>query len=414
MAQDKAEHITIPYIIGDGIGSDIWNATRRVLERAIESAYSGTRAVDWLEIAAGEKAFRESGTYLPPESIEQLKKHKVGIKGPLTTPVGGGYTSLNVTLRKELDLYSCVRPVRWFLGLPSPLSHPENVNVIVFRENTEDLYAGIEFPAETEENSIILDLLKTRFPNDFAKLRYAQEVGIDLKPISKQASQRIMRAAIQYAIKNKRHKISIVHKGNILKYTEGAFRNWAYEIAESEFSDVCYSKRAWKRTFDKKGKGKADSEKAEALRRGMIFVDDLIADNAFAKAIASPADFDVVVTTNLNGDYISDAFAALVGGIGVSPGANINSELGWGLFEANHGSAEDIAGMDKANPSSLILSAVMLFDFLGWHEVAALLRDGIEKTIQAGHVTFDLHTQLPGSTLVSTSQFSALVMKNMA
>jgi isocitrate dehydrogenase len=410
---DTAEQITIPYIIGDGIGSDIWKGTHRVLEHGIKLAYSGTRMVRWLEIAAGEKAFREIGEYLPVESIAALKQYKIAIKGPLTTPVGGGYTSLNVTLRKELDLYSCVRPITWFPGLPSPLTNPESVDVIIFRENTEDLYAGIEFPAESEGNTVLLNLLKTEFPAEYARLRYQQEVGIDLKPISKKASQRIMQAAIRWAIKNKRKKITIIHKGNIMKYTEGAFRNWAYEVAEGDFQDFCYSKRTWKKTADKNGKEKADLERTSALNHGKIYVEDLIADNAFAKAIANPADFDVIVTTNLNGDYLSDAFAALVGGIGVSPGANINQEQGWGLFEANHGSAEDIAGLDKANPSSLILSAAMMFDFIGWNEVATLIQKGIRKTIQSGNVTFDLHSQLPGNILVSTSQFCTLVMKNM-
>lgn len=411
--QNKAEKVTIPYIIGDGIGNDIWNATHRVLEHAIKLAYSGKRIVHWLEIVAGEKAFRELGEYLPAESIAALKKNKVAIKGPLTTPVSEGYTSLNVTLRKELDLYSCVRPVSWFPGLPSPLTNPEPVDVIIFRENTEDLYTGIEFPAESKGNTILLNLLKTEFPAEYARLRYKQVIGIDLKPISKQASQRIMQAAIRWATKNKRKRVTIIHKGNIMKYTEGAFRNWAYEVAEEDFQDFCYSKRTWKNIADKNGKEKANLERNSALEHGKIYVDDLIADNAFAKAIANPADFDVIVTTNLNGDYLSDAFAALVGGIGVSPGANINYEQGWGLFEANHGSAEDIAGQNKANPSSLILSGAMMFDFLGWHEVAVLIRNSVEKTIQAGTVTFDLHAQLPTSTLVSTSQFSALVMKNM-
>ncbi len=407
------QEITIPFIVGDGIGNDIWKGTQKVLDHAIELSYSGSRKIDWLEVAAGEKAFRESGEYLPAQSIATLKQHKVAIKGPLTTPVGGGYTSLNVTLRKELDLYSCVRPVAWFPGLPSPLSHPEGVDVVVFRENTEDLYAGIEFPASTEGNTCLLDLLKNKFPLEYAKLRYDKEVGIDLKPISKEASRRIMLAALQWAFENKRKKVSIIHKGNIMKYTEGAFRNWAYEVAEGDFSEQCFSKRTWKKIADAEGKEKANHVKQSALESGKIFVDDLIADNTFAKAIANPSDFDVIVTTNLNGDYLSDAFAALVGGIGVSPGANINYEKGWGLFEANHGSAEDIANQDKANPSSLILSGAMMFDFIGWHESAALIRKGLEKTIRAGMVTFDLHAQLPGSTLVGTSQFCTNIMKNI-
>jgi isocitrate dehydrogenase len=362
---------------------------------------------------AGEKAFQETGNYLPAETIDTLKKYKVAMKGPLTTPVGGGYTSLNVTLRKELDLYSCVRPVKWFAGLPSPLTKPESVDVIIFRENTEDLYAGIEFPAGAEGNTILLHLLKTKFPAEYAQLRYQQDVGIDLKPISRNASRRIMQAAIQWAVENNRKKISIVHKGNIMKFTEGAFRNWAYEVAEQDFQDICFSKRIWKKIADENGREKADFEKASAIEHGKIYVDDLIADNAFARAIANPIDFDIVVTTNLNGDYLSDTFAALVGGIGISPGANINQEEGWGLFEANHGTAEDIAGLDKANPSSLILSGAMMFDFLGWHEVAALIRKGVEKTILSGNVTFDLHSQSLDRTLVSTSRFCTLVTENM-
>lgn len=411
--QNKVDKITIPFIIGDGIGKDIWNGTRLVLEQAIRLAYSGTRKVEWMEILAGEKAFQETGNYLPAETIDTLKKYKVAMKGPLTTPVGGGYTSLNVTLRKELDLYSCVRPVKWFAGLPSPLTKPESVDVIIFRENTEDLYAGIEFPAGAEGNTILLHLLKTKFPAEYAQLRYQQDVGIDLKPISRNASRRIMQAAIQWAVENNRKKISIVHKGNIMKFTEGAFRNWAYEVAEQDFQDICFSKRIWKKIADENGREKADFEKASAIEHGKIYVDDLIADNAFARAIANPIDFDIVVTTNLNGDYLSDTFAALVGGIGISPGANINQEEGWGLFEANHGSAEDIAGLDKANPSSLILSGAMMFDFLGWHEVAALIRKGVEKTILSGNVTFDLHSQSLDRTLVSTSRFCTLVTENM-
>ncbi len=412
MHKDTKE-ITIPFIIGDGIGSDIWKGTRQILDQAVRLAYSGSRKVEWLEVAAGVKAYQETGEYLPAQSIAALKQHKVAIKGPLTTPVGGGYTSLNVTLRKELDLYSCVRPVVWFPGLPSPLTHPEGVDVIVFRENTEDLYAGIEFPTNTEGNTCLLNLLKEKFPAEFKKLRYSEEVGIDLKPISKKATRRIMTAAMQWAVENKRKKVSIIHKGNIMKYTEGAFRSWAYEVAEVDFNEQCFSKRIWKKIADEAGKEKANQAKQDALENGKIYVDDLIADNAFARAIATPADFNVIVTPNLNGDYLSDAFAALVGGIGVSPGANINYENGLGLFEANHGSAEDIAGQDKANPSSLILSGAMMFDFLGWREAAALIRKGIEKTIQAGTVTFDLHAQLPGSTLAGTAQFCKIVMKNM-
>lgn len=413
MHKEIPDQITIPFIIGDGIGAEIMNSTQAIMDHAVHLAYHGSRAVQWEEIYAGGKSYQKNGEYLPQETIETLRKYRIGIKGPLTTPVGDGISSLNVALRKELDLYSCIRPVKWFPGLPSPLKHPEAVDVIIFRENSEDLYAGIEFPAGSDGNSILKTTLEKNFPDEYAKLRFTQEVGFDIKPISKQASQRIMRAAIQWAISNQRKKITIVHKGNIMKYTEGAFRTWAYEVAEQEFKDSCYSKKMWSNTRKEKGREEADDEKARALRDGKIYVDDLIADNAFAQAITNPGDFDMVVTPNLNGDYLSDAFAALAGGIGISPGANINHESGMGLFEANHGSAEDIAGMDKANPSSLILSGAMLFDFIDWKEAASLMRAGVVKTIQSGNVTADLHSQLKGSHLVGCADFSHLIIENM-
>lgn len=413
MQKEEISNVTIPFIVGDGIGAEIWKGTQSIMDYAVQMAYNGQREVQWKEIYAGEKSYRQCGKYLPQETIETLQQYKIGIKGPLTTPVGGGITSLNVALRKALDLYSCIRPVKWFSGLPSPLNHPENVDVVIFRENTEDIYAGIEFPADSEGNLVLKSLLEEKFPFEYAKLRYSQDVGLDIKPISKQASQRIMRAAIQWALGNQRQKITIVHKGNIMKYTEGAFRTWTYEVAEQDFKDACYSKRVWLNTLIEKGKVKANSDKAKAIEKGKIYVDDLIADNAFAKAIANPGDFDIVVTTNLNGDYLSDAFAALVGGIGISPSANINHETGVGLFEANHGSAEDIAGMDKANPCSLMLSGAMLFDFIGWSEAASLMRTGIIMTIQSGNVPSDLHAQLSNSHEVGTAHFCELIIDNI-
>ncbi len=409
--QNKIEKIIIPFIIGDGIGNDIWKATKPILDQAMQTAYDGQRAIEWKEVLAGQKAYRKTGNYLPQESIDTLKQYKVAIKGPLTTPVGGGYTSLNVALRKELDLYSCIRPVQWFPGLPSPLKNPADVNVVVFRENTEDLYAGIEFPSDSEGNQQLLDFLKKRHPEEYARLRYTEQVGLDIKPISRNATQRIMKAALQWTIAHQLHKVTIVHKGNIMKYTEGAFRNWAYDVAEQKFGKLCFSKRTWQTLMKEQGKGKANEMKEQALAGGSIYVDDLIADNAFAKAIANPADFEVIVTANLNGDYLSDAFAALVGGIGISAGANINQEKGWGLFEANHGSADDIANQDIANPSSLILSAAMMFDFMGWEKAARLIRHALEQTIQAGFMTADLHAQSTGSNLVSTSDFSKKIIE---
>lgn len=407
------EHIEIPFIIGDGIGEDIWAGAQPILDKAAQVAYQGKRSITWKEILAGKKAFQSTGSYLPQTTIATILQSKVAIKGPLTTPVGGGFTSLNVTLRKELDLYSCVRPVKWFEGLPSPLKNPQQVDAIIFRENTEDLYAGIEFPAQSAGNQALLNLLKESFPEEYAKLRFQTDVGIDLKPISKNATQRIMRAAFDWAKANEKKKITIVHKGNIMKYTEGAFLNWAYEVAEKEFGEICFSNQVWKKTRKEEGCEKADLLKDRAIQAGKIIVDDLIADNAFATAITNPGRFEIVVTANLNGDYISDAFAALAGGIGISPGANLNQETGLGLFEANHGSAEDIAGLDKANPSSLILSGAMMFDFLGWQKAGDCVRRAVETTIKEGFLTFDLHAQNPDSTLVSTSQFSDHVMKNL-
>lgn len=407
------EHIEIPFIIGDGIGEDIWAAAQPILDKSVQVAYQGKLSITWKEILAGKKAFQSTGSYLPQSTINSIQQSKVAIKGPLTTPVGGGYTSLNVTLRKELDLYSCIRPVKWFEGLPSPLKSPQQVDAIIFRENTEDLYAGIEFPAQSAGNQALLNLLKDSFPEEYAKLRFQTDVGIDLKPISKNATQRIMRAAFDWGKANEKKKITIVHKGNIMKYTEGAFLNWAYEVAENEFREVCFSNRVWKKTRKAEGREKADLLKDRAVQAGKIIVDDLIADNAFATAITNPGRFEIVVTANLNGDYISDAFAALAGGIGISPGANLNQETGLGLFEANHGSAEDIAGQDKANPSSLILSGAMMFDFLGWEKAGDCVRRAVETTIKEGFLTFDLHAQNPDSTLVSTSQFSDHVLKNL-
>ncbi|HEY60910.1 MAG TPA: NADP-dependent isocitrate dehydrogenase [Anaerolineae bacterium] len=401
--------ITIPYIIGDGIGPDIWKAAQIVLNTAIEKAYHGKSQVQWLEVLAGEKAFQKVGKYLPDETLETLRKYKVGIKGPLTTPVGGGFQSLNVILRKELDLYACQRPVHWFKGLPSPLINPQGLDVVLLRENTEDVYSGIEFGANSSKNLLLLKILKNKFPSKFQCLRFTKEVGIDLKPISKEGSQRLVRAAVKWAIENKRNKVTLIHKGNIMKYTEGAFLQWGYQLIEEEFPDYAYTQQQWQQTKNAYGENNANREKDMALQSGKILINDMIADVAFEQAISQPTSFDVIAATNLNGDYLSDAFAALAGGVGISPGGNINYETGMALFEANHGSAVSLANQNKANPSSLILSGSMMFRFLSLTEAANLIIRGIKATIRRGEVTFDLYSQITGNTLLGTQEFAEAV-----
>jgi isocitrate dehydrogenase len=370
---------TIPYIIGDGIGPDIWKAAQNVFD----------------------------------ETLETMRKYKVGIKGPLTTPIGGGFQSLNVILRKELDLYACQRPVHWFKGLPSPLKNPQGLNMVLFRENTEDVYNGIEFAPNSAENLYLLKILKNKFPSKFQGLRFTKEVGIDLKLISKEGSQRLVRAAVRWAIENKRKKVTLIHKGNIMKYTEGAFLYWGYQLIEKEFPGYTYTQQQWQQTKNAHGENFANREKDMALQSGKLLINDMIADVAFEQAISQPTSFDVISTTNLNGDYLSDAFAALAGGVGISPGGNINYETGMALFEANHGSAVSIANQNKANPSSLILSGSMMFHFLGLAEAANLILRGIKATIRLGKVTFDLYSQITGSTLLGTQEFAEAVIASM-
>lgn len=412
MTPVKLKH-KIPFIAGDGIGPEIMLATQKVMTAAINQAYGDQRCVEWIECFAGKRAFEETGQYLPEKTIACLHKHKVAIKGPLTTPVAGGFQSLNVTLRKSLDLYVCMRPVRWFPGLPSPLVDPHNINAVIFRENTEDVYAGLEFEAHTDQNILLLRFLEHKFPEIHKKIPFPDTVGLDIKPISKKASERIMKAAVQWSLDNQRKKITLVHKGNIMKYTEGAFRNWCYGLAEREFSQQIFTQTQFDAMKIERGEEIAKQKLAEASQSSKLIVDDVIADSAFEQAISQPQKFDVIVTTNLNGDYLSDAFAALVGGIGISPGGNINFETGNALFEANHGSAENIAGQDKANPSSLILSSEMLLRFIGWHEAAEIIKKGLEKTIRARQVTFDLHQQMVNAHLLGTQAFTEKVIENI-
>lgn len=403
-------HPTIPFIEGDGSGPDIWATARGVLDSAIQTAYSGKKKIHWLEVLAGQKAFNLTNDWLPEKTIDAFEEFKVGIKGPLTTPVGEGIRSLNVAMRKALDLYVCQRPVRWFQGVPSPVRHPEKVDMVVFRENTEDIYTGIEFQSGTEKNRRFLNNLKDTFPEEYQRIRFPESCGISIKPVSRQGSERLVRAAIRWALENQRHSVTLVHKGNIMKYTEGAFRNWGYDLAESEFADRVFTSRQWENIKTIDGEDAANQAQTQALANERLLVKDIITDAAFESAITRPHEFDVLATTNLNGDYLSDALAALVGGIGIAPGANINYDSGVAVFEATHGTAPKFAGKNMVNPSSVILSGEMMLRYLGWTEAADLIIAGIEKVIRQKHFTFDLYNQDDRATLMSTSQFGDAII----
>jgi isocitrate dehydrogenase len=421
----------IPFIEGDGIGPDVWNATQKVLDSAVEKSYAGKRAINWLEVFAGEKSFKLMNSWLPTETIDAFKLFKIGIKGPLTTPVGGGIRSLNVALRQTLDLYVCLRPVKYYQGIETPMKHPEYVDMVIFRENTEDIYAGIEFKAGTEENEAILKLLKSVYPDQFKKIRFGTleqvneflsqsgrettdkvEVGIGIKAISKIGTERLIIAAIKHAIEHNRKSVTIVHKGNIMKFTDGSFRDWGYDIAEQMFGDKIYSYRNYEKLVTEKGKDAAEKDKAKALKEGRILLWDSIMDNTLQQVLTNPKDFDVIATLNLNGDYLSDAIAAQVGGIGISPGSNINYITGHAIFEATHGTAPSFANKDVANPSSLILSGVMMLNYLGWKEAASLVENGLKKTILSKKVTFDLARDMEGAKEVKCSEFAEEIIKN--
>ena len=381
----------IPFIEGDGIGPDIWRASRTVFDAAVERAYDGRRSIDWIEALAGEKAFKAVNNWLPQETLDAIRQYHIAIKGPLTTPIGGGIRSLNVALRQLLDLYVCWRPVHYFPGVPSPVRHPELLDVVIFRENTEDVYAGIEWREGTPEARKVIDFLCNEMG---AKIR--PDSGIGIKPMSVTGSKRLVRRAIQYAIENGHRSVTLVHKGNIMKFTEGAFRDWGYEVARDEFPDVCI----------------AEKDLPGPLPPGKILVKDRIADSIFQQVLLRPDEYEVLATPNLNGDYLSDACAAQVGGLGMAPGANIGDE--YGMFEATHGTAPKYAGLDMVNPSSLILSGSMMFRFMGWREVTAAIEKGITETIRQKRVTYDLHRQMDGATKLSTSQFAAAIAANMA
>ncbi|MFZ1605213.1 MAG: NADP-dependent isocitrate dehydrogenase, partial [Enterococcus aquimarinus] len=391
------------YIPGDGVGQEIWQASQPVFDAAIQKAYQGQKKILWQEILAGEKAFDQTGEWLPEATLEAIHEAKIAIKGPLTTPVGGGIRSINVTLRQKLDLFACVRPVRYFKGVPSPVKEPEKTDMVIFRENTEDVYAGIEFAIDDPKTKKIIDFLQQEL--DVTSIRFPETSGIGIKPISKEGSQRLVHSAIDYAVKQGRKSVTLVHKGNIMKFTEGGFKNWGYDLAESSFKETTFTMRQFDKIKTDKGADAAQTALKEAQDSGKVIINDVIADNFLQQILLYPERYDVVATTNLNGDYISDALAAQVGGIGISPGANINYHTGYAIFEATHGTAPDIAGLGKANPSSLLLSGVMMLEYFGWQEAADLITQAIEQALVRKQVTSDFAHQLPDATLLSTQEF---------
>ena len=401
----------IPFIEGDGTGPDIWAASVRVLDAAVEKAYGGSKKLMWKEVLAGEKSFKQSGNWLPNETLDAFREYLVGIKGPLTTPVGGGIRSLNVALRQDLDLYACVRPVRWFDGVPSPVRHPELTDMVIFRENTEDIYAGIEYMNGTPQAQKMLEFLQDEM--GVKKIRFPETSSFGIKPVSKEGTERLVRAAIKYAIEHKKPSVTIVHKGNIMKFTEGAFKTWGYELAEKEFGDKVYTWAQYDKVLAKQGQEVADAQQKAALDGGKILIKDSIADAFLQQILLRPAEYSVVATLNLNGDYISDALAAIVGGIGIAPGANINYLTGHAIFEATHGTAPKYAGQDKVNPGSVILSGAMMLEHLGWQPAADLIYKGIEAAIAAKRVTYDFERQMEGATLLKCSEFGDEVIARM-
>ncbi len=403
----------IPFIEGDGTGPDIWRASVRVLDAAVAKAYGGKRRLGWLEVLAGQKAFDQTGSWLPDETLEAFRTYLVGIKGPLTTPVGGGIRSLNVALRQILDLYACLRPVRWFRGVPSPVKAPEKVDMVIFRENTEDIYAGIEFAEGSPEVAKVLAFLQQEFPSSYKKVRFPASSAIGFKPVSREGSERLVRSAIEYAVAQKRKSVTLVHKGNIMKFTEGAFRNWGYALAEREFGARVYTWEQWERTKTAKGEAAANDEQHAALAQGRVLIKDAIVDITLQQVLTRPEDFDVIATLNLNGDYLSDALAAQVGGIGIAPGGNINYVTGHAVFEATHGTAPKYANQDRVNPGSVILSGEMMLRYMGWNEAADRVLVGMDGAIGAKTVTYDFARLMTGAKEVKCSQFADAVIAHM-
>ncbi|WP_420385253.1 NADP-dependent isocitrate dehydrogenase [Roseivirga sp.] len=389
---------TVPFIEGDGTGVDIWPAAKHVLDSAVVKAYNGARQIQWKEVLAGEKAFNETGEWMPAATLDAFREYLVGIKGPLTTPVGGGIRSLNVALRQELDLYACVRPVRWFEGTPSPVKEPGLCDMVIFRENTEDIYAGIEFEKGTEDATKFAALLKENFPARYKKVRFPDTAGYGIKPVSEEGTHRLVKAAIDYAFAQKRDSVTLVHKGNIMKFTEGAFKSWGYELAKNQYGAQDYEGGPWQ-IIEKDGH--------------QVIIKDVIADAFLQQILLRPAEYSVIATLNLNGDYVSDALAAMVGGIGIAPGANINYLTGNAIFEATHGTAPKYAGQDKVNPGSVILSGAMMLEYFGWQEAADLIYSGLEKAIASKRVTYDFERLMEGATLLKCSEFGEEIVKNM-
>ncbi|AIF43228.1 NADP-dependent isocitrate dehydrogenase [Virgibacillus sp. SK37] len=401
----------IPFIEGDGTGPDIWAAAKKVIEASVEKAYNGEKQIDWMEVYAGQKAYDKTGEWLPQDTLDKINEYKIAIKGPLTTPIGGGIRSLNVALRQELDLFTCLRPVRYFEGVPSPVKRPEEVDMVIFRENTEDIYAGIEWQKGSDEVKKVIDFLKNEM--NVNNIRFPETSGIGVKPVSEEGTKRLVRSAIEYALNEGRKSVTLVHKGNIMKFTEGAFKAWGYEVAEQEFGDKVFTWAEYDRIVEKDGKDAANKAQDEAVAAGKIIVKDAIADIFLQQILTRPKEFDVVATMNLNGDYISDALAAQVGGIGIAPGANINYATGHAIFEATHGTAPKYAGMDKVNPSSVILSAVLMLEHLEWREAADLITKAMDKTIASKVVTYDFARLMDGAKEVKCSEFGDELIKNM-
>ncbi|MDR3607262.1 MAG: NADP-dependent isocitrate dehydrogenase [Oligoflexia bacterium] len=412
------DHPVIPYIEGDGTGADIWRASQAVMDAAVQKAYGGKRKIEWFEVYAGEKSFNKFNDWLPEDTLTALRHYRISIKGPLTTPIGGGMRSLNVALRQMLDLYVCLRPVRWFKGVPSPVKHPEKVDMVIFRENTEDIYAGIEFEQGSDGAKKVLSFIKENFPKEYGKIRFPETAGIGIKPVSREGTERLVRSAIEYAIKNKRKSLTLVHKGNIMKYTEGGFRNWGYAVLEREFGAKVYTWDQWEKTKKAKGEEAANAEQKAELAAGKILVKDAIADIALQQVLTRPEEFDVIATLNLNGDYLSDALAAQVGGIGIAPGGNLNYLTGHAVFEATHGTAPKYANLDKVNPGSVILSGEMMLRYMGWAEAADCIVHGMDGAIASKKVTYDFARLMkqegePGVSEVKCSEFGQNIIAHM-
>lgn len=401
----------IPFIEGDGIGKDIWPAAKKVIDSAVEKAYNGEKKIEWLEVYAGQKAFDKTGEWLPQDTLDKISEYLIAIKGPLTTPIGGGVRSLNVALRQQLDLYVCLRPVRHYSGVPSPVKNPEDVDMAIFRENTEDIYAGIEFESGSDDAKKLINFLQDEM--NVTNIRFPATSGIGVKPVSKEGSERLIRAAIEYALEHNKPTVTLVHKGNIMKFTEGGFKKWGYELAEREYGDKVFTWDEYDRIVEKEGKEAANKAQDEAVKAGKVIIQDSIADIFLQQILLNPLDHSVVATMNLNGDYISDALAAQVGGVGIAPGANINYDTGHAIFEATHGTAPKYAGLDVVNPSSVILSAVLMLEHLGWKEAAELINKSMETTIANKTVTYDFARLMDNATEVKTSEFGDLLVENM-